>query len=142
MGSVSIRDIIITPLKRIPVEGGDVLHGLKSTEPSFVGFGEVYFSTIEKGKVKGWKRHQLATLNLVVPFGSIKFDFIDNDGCTLTHIVGPHSYVRLTIPPLLWFRFKGMVSPYSLLMNVSNLPHDPEEVDCVDINHFDFNWES
>ena len=45
MGSV-VYVILLYPLKRIPVEGGVVLHGLKSTEPSFVGFGVVYFSTI------------------------------------------------------------------------------------------------
>ena len=45
---MSINQIGIMPLKRIKTEGGDVLHGLKSTELDYQGFGEVYFSLVEK----------------------------------------------------------------------------------------------
>ena len=41
MGDIGLNQIQITPLKRVPVDGGDVLHALKYSESSFVGFGEV-----------------------------------------------------------------------------------------------------
>ena len=75
MGSVSLDRIIVTPLKRISTEGGDVMHALKNSDKGFNGFGEVYFSWIEQGKIKAWKCHQNMTLNLVVPFGEVSFVF-------------------------------------------------------------------
>ena len=56
----------ISNLKRIKVEGGDVLHCLKNNEKSFKNFGEAYFSFIDKGYVKAWKRHLRMRMNLVV----------------------------------------------------------------------------
>ena len=44
---MSVGKIIVTPLNRINVAGGDVLHALKKTDEGFVDFGEAYFSFIE-----------------------------------------------------------------------------------------------
>ena len=38
--------VTLTPLRRIPLEKGDVLHGMKATETTFSGFGEAYFTQI------------------------------------------------------------------------------------------------
>ena len=59
--------IKISPLKKIPSVGGDVWHALKSTDESFQGFGEAYFSWIELGSIKAWKQHIRMTMNLLVP---------------------------------------------------------------------------
>ena len=67
--------IEINDLKKIPVEGGNVKHFIKSNENSFNGFGEAYFSFIEKGKIKGWKLHTKMIMNLVVPIGEVGFVF-------------------------------------------------------------------
>ena len=75
MGVVSLDDILVTPLKRIPTVGGDVMHGLKKSDNGFNGFGEVYFSWVEQGAIKAWKCHQRMTLNLVVPMGEVSFVF-------------------------------------------------------------------
>ena len=65
----NLDGVMITPLKIIQVPGGDVSHGMKISDPGFAGFGEVYFSNIEPGVVKAWKRHRKMTLNLVVTVG-------------------------------------------------------------------------
>ena len=75
MGVVSLDDILVTPLKRIPTVGGDVMHGLKKSDNGFNGFGEVYFSWVEQGAIKAWKCHQRMTMNLVVPKGEVSFVF-------------------------------------------------------------------
>ena len=41
-------EILVTPLKKINTQGGDVLHALKSADEDFNGFGEIYFSRIGK----------------------------------------------------------------------------------------------
>ena len=42
-----LDQIRVTPLQQISTPGGDVWHALKSTEESFQGFGEAYFSWVE-----------------------------------------------------------------------------------------------
>lgn len=141
MGAVSVNDIMVTPLNRITVSGGDVLHGIKRCDPGFVGFGEAYFSTVDAGAIKAWKRHLRMTLNLIVPVGAVQFCFFDSYGQIFTCHASNESYVRLTVPPCIWFGFKGLSKPYSLLLNISDIPHDPDEVDRKDLNKFNFDWE-
>lgn len=140
MGAMSVRQIIVTPLKRIPVGGGDVLHAMKRSDPGFVDFGEAYFSQIEQGAVKAWKRHLRMTLNLVVPVGAVQFVFVDDEGEMCEEMVGQDRYVRLTVPPGIWFGFKGMAAPYSLLLNMADIPHDPAEIERKDMGVFMFDW--
>ena len=79
--------VILTPLKRIPSEKGDVLHGMKSTESTFCGFGEAYFTQIRPGYTKGWKRHNRMTLNLVVVHGKVKFVVYDEQEMCFEEII-------------------------------------------------------
>ena len=52
----SVDNIIkYIPLKKISNPLGDVWHAIKSSDSEYAGFGEAYFSFIEKGKIKGWK---------------------------------------------------------------------------------------
>lgn len=141
MGAMSVSQIVVTPLKRIPVVGGDVLHAMKRCDPGFVDFGEAYFSQIEPGAVKAWKRHLRMTLNFVVPVGAVQFVFVDDEGAMREEVVAPDRYVRLTVPPGIWFGFKGLFAPYSLLLNVADIPHDPDEIERKDMGSFMFDWE-
>lgn len=140
MGAMSVTQITVTPLKRIPLAGGDVLYGLKRSDPGFVNFGEAYFSQIEQGAVKAWKRHLRMTLNLIVPVGAVQFVFVDDSGATREETVGRERYARLTVPPNIWFGFKGLAAPYSLLLNVADIPHDPAEIERKDVSAFKFDW--
>lgn len=141
MGPVNVDSIYVTPLKQIPVVGGDVFHAMKRSDPGFVNFGEAYFSKVEKGAVKAWKRHLQMTLNLIVPFGSVRFVFVDGDGGLREEVIGENCYVRLTVPPGIWFGFHGESTPYSLVLNISDIPHFADEVERKKINEIEFNWE-
>lgn len=143
MGAVTLEDIIIvTPLKRIPVVGGDVLHGLKHTDKGFKRFGEAYFSMIKNGAVKAWKLHQRMTLNLVVPFGEARFVFYSTDGGRpFEQTIGEENYARLTVPPGIWFGFQGKKAPFSLILNIADIPHQPDEVERKPLEAFNYNWE-
>lgn len=140
MGSVNIDQILITPLKRIHVVGGDVLHGMKYSDPGYAGFSEAYFSIIEAGAIKAWKRHVQMTLNLVVPLGEVLFVFIDDEGRTRKELVGVNRYVRLTVPPSIWFGFKGLLSPTSMIMNVANIRHDQSEIQRKQLSELKYDW--
>lgn len=137
----------ITPLKRIPTPGGDVMHGLKAAEESYAGFGEAYFSTVEKGSVKGWKRHNRMTLNLIVPVGGVEFVVYDEGAAaeerfrsfTIGMAVG--NYARLTVPPGLWMAFAGRAEGLNLVLNVASIGHDPDEVDRADLQAFPWQFD-
>lgn len=129
MGEVRVEHILVTPLDRIEVTGGDVLHAIKRSDPGYVDFGEAYFSIVEGDTFKGWKRHLRMTLNLVVPFGGVVCFFHDDQGGIREEEIGEARYVRLTIPPLIWFGIKGLIKPYSIVMNVADIPHDPLEIE-------------
>jgi dTDP-4-dehydrorhamnose 3,5-epimerase len=145
MGTM-IDGIILTPLKVIEVAGGDVLHAMKSTDQGYHSFGEAYFSTINKGAKKGWKRHTEMTLNLVVPVGAVRFVlFDDRDGSPTfgyynQFILARDDYSRLTVPPMVWMGFQGLYDEYSLLLNIANILHEPAEVDQIDMDKIDFDW--
>ena len=137
---ITINEIITTPLKRIPVVGGDVLHAMKKTDNGFSGFGESYFSQVESGVVKAWKKHLKMTLNLIVPIGRVRFVFMDNDGSFREEIIGDNNYVRLTVPPGIWFGFQGDFDNTSLVLNIANIEHLPEEIERKEMNKIKYNW--
>ena len=141
MGTINLEKIKVTTLKRISVDGGDVLHALKYNEIDFNNFGEAYFSRIRYKAIKGWKKHNIMTMNLIVPIGNVNFVFyseIDNE--FRSEIIGEENYCRITIPPKIWFAFQGLNKKENLLLNISNILHDPNEVSRVNLNEFNYNW--
>lgn len=136
-----IDSLLVTPLAIVPVSGGDVMHGMKTSSPGCVGFGEAYFSWIETGAIKGWKRHRRMTLNLVVPIGSVAFAIVDEEARLARLVeIGQTNYARLTIPPGLWMAFKGRAQTQSLVLNVADIEHDPGEADRRPENAFAVDW--
>ncbi len=139
---MNLNNIIATPLRRISTPGGDVMHALKFTDPCFLGFGEVYFSWVKARKVKAWKCHNHMTLNLVVPLGEVKFVFHmpGQKEEFLIIKIGEKNYARLTVPPKIWFGFQGIASGQSLLMNLADKVHDPDEVSRKSESELHYNW--
>jgi len=138
-----LDSIIITPLKIIDVEGGNVFHGLKESDASFFGFGECYFSLINKNAIKAWKRHKKMTMNLVVPIGNVKFTFFSNDFSKCRSIItGEGNYQRITVPPMIWFGFQGISEGNNLILNIADIPHEQDEVERIDIDAIKYNWSS
>tara|TARA_Y100000813_G_C24048150_1_gene297899 strand:- start:101 stop:523 length:423 start_codon:yes stop_codon:yes gene_type:complete len=134
-------NIIITPLASIHTEGGNVKHFLKANEDSFNGFGEAYFSFIEFGKIKAWKIHTKLTMNLVVPVGNVGFVFYDEFNSSFNkYIIGESNYKRITVPPKIWFGFKGVGSETNLVVNIADHYHDPAESKKKPINYFKYEW--
>ena len=130
-------------LKIIPVEGGDVRHFLRSDENSFNGFGEAYFSFIEKGKIKGWKLHTEMTMNLVVPIGEVGFVFYEEKTASFQIFrIGSNNYKRLTVPPNICFGFKGLGIYSNLVVNLSNIIHDPSETKKLERSKIKFDWDT
>ena len=134
----SIDGLRVTPLRRIPDERGAVYHMLRADSEAFERFGEIYFSLVYPGVIKGWHKHQEMTLNYAVPVGMIKLVCYDDrpgspsKGNLVELHVGELNYVLVTIPPLVWNGFKGEGAVPALVANCSTTPHRPDEIERLD----------
>lgn len=136
--SSRIDGVLVTPLARIADERGTILHMLRADAPHFLGFGEIYFSAVYPGVIKGWHIHRAMTLNYAVPVGRIKLVLYDDRpdsptrGVLEEHFVGDDNYVLVTVPPMVWNGFKGIGTGMAVVANCATLPHDPSEIDRMD----------
>jgi dTDP-4-dehydrorhamnose 3,5-epimerase len=143
-----IEGVKVVPLRRIPDERGTIYHMLKRTDPHFIQFGEIYFSTVYPGVVKGWHKHREMTLNYACVFGRVKvvlYDDRENSptrGELMEIFLGPDNYSLVIIPPELWNGFKGMSEPYAIVANCCTHPHDPSLSTRLDPfkNHIPYDW--
>lgn len=133
-----IKDVSIHPLRQIPDERGRVMHMLRRNDPHFIEFGEIYFSTVYPGAIKGWHVHKRMTLNYAVIHGMIKLVLYDDREGSSTRgevqeiFLGPDNYSLVTIPPMIWNGFKGIGTEIAVVANCATLPHDPEEIGRMD----------
>lgn len=133
-----IKDVQIRMLKQIPDERGKVMHMLRCDDPWFEKFGEVYFSVVYPGVIKGWHLHKRMVLNYAVISGTIKLVLYDdrNDSPTRGKLqeifAGEENYALITIPPGIWNGFKGIGVKPAFVANCSTEPYDPEEIMRMD----------
>jgi dTDP-4-dehydrorhamnose 3,5-epimerase len=133
-----IEGVQVTPLRQIADERGAILHMLRSDAPHFEQFGEIYFSLVYPGVIKGWHIHDRMTLNYAVPVGTIKLVLYDDReksgtrGELMEIVTGERSYQLVTVPPRVWNGFKGVGTAPALVANCATIPHDPEEIHRLD----------
>ena len=125
-----------TPLKRIRNPKGDIYHALRLSDDDFVGFGEAYFSHVICGELKGWKRHLRMQMNLIVPVGTVEFFFINGEHGVDRFEIGSEHYGRLTVPPGIWFAFRGLCDGANVVLNIASIEHDPAESETRSIDYF------
>ena len=133
-----IEGVKITEIQRIPDERGEILHMLRSDDTVFRKFGEIYFSRVYPGVVKGWHIHKRMTLNYAVPEGMIKLVLYDDrhesktKGEIMELFIGESNYALVTIPYNVWNGFKCIGTKPALVANCSTEPYDPKEIERID----------
>lgn len=144
-----IDGLIFTPLKQIIDERGDILHMLRSDSPLYSIFGEVYFSNVNHGAIKAWKRHKKMTQLFAVPSGRINLVVFDDrtnspsKGGIEEIVLGrPDQYYLVRIPPMLWYGFQGISETPALLVNCADITHDPNESEQLPAlnDHILYDW--
>lgn len=133
-----IDGVLIKPLKKIPDERGTIMHMLRADSPEFEKFGEIYFSTVYPGAIKGWHIHKEMILNYAVVHGAIKLVLYDDREKSPTKgelqeiFLGKDNYSLVKIPPLVWNGFKGMGTEMAIVANLASVTHSPAEIDRLD----------
>ena len=141
MGKSILEKIKITPLKITQIASGNVMKALQKNELKKWSFGEAYFSKIKYNKIKAWKYHLKMTLNLVVPFGKVKFVFYSQKENIFKVVeIGQKNYCRVSVPPKIWFGFKGCHKNESIILNISNAQFNSKEILRRKINEIKYNW--
>ncbi len=133
-----IDGVRISPLVQIPDERGKIMRMLRRDDPHFEQFGEIYFSVVYPGAVKGWHRHARMTLNYTVISGTIKLVLYDDREGSPTRrelmevFLGESNYSLVRIPPGVWNGFKGGGVLPAIVANCATEPHDPQEITRLD----------
>ena len=144
-----IEGVLIKPLIQIPDERGKIMHMIRADDPDFEKFGEIYFSVVYPGVIKGWHLHTKMTLNYAVVSGMIKLVLYDirkespTKGALQELYIGEDNYALVKIPPGIYNGFKGIGVKPAIVANCSDIPHDPEEIQRVDpfSDDIPYNWE-
>lgn len=150
MGKIDemIDGIILSPLKIIGHEKGDIMHIIKSSDAGFKKFNEAYISKINYDQIKGWKKHFKMTCNFIVPIGSIKIVVYDDRENSKTKNtfnefnLSCKNYCRLTVPNGLWYGFMGISINQSMLINISDILHCKEEQINKKLDKINYKWKT
>ena len=132
--------VILTPIEKIKVEGGDVIKNIKVGDLGYKNFKETYYSFINYGKKKGWKKHKEMTLNLTCPFGEVKFVFSEDLENFETITLNDENLLRMTILPGIWVAFEGLNKPFSIVNNVADMIHNEDEIERKNLNEVNYSW--
>jgi dTDP-4-dehydrorhamnose 3,5-epimerase len=144
-----IDGVIIEARAQICDERGKIMHMLRADDKMFQQFGEIYFSQVNPGVVKGWHIHSKMTLNYAVVKGMIKLVLFDDRESSKTRgalqelFIGVENYKLVQVPPGVWNGFKGIGTETAIVANCASHPHDPDEISRLDPfeNHIPYNWE-
>ncbi len=115
------------PLKKIKTKEGDIIKYLDKGKKYFNKFGEIYFSKINKGYIKGWNLHKKTKCYITVPYGSVTFVLKD-----LKMIKSKRFEIKdsrpelLIIPQNIWFKFFTK-KKFSIVMNLIEIKHNKNE---------------
>lgn len=126
------------PLLRIQDERGLVMRMLRRDDPHFTEFGEIYFSVIYPGIIKGWHLHSRMTINYAVVQGNIKLVLYDQQPGSKTHgqiqeiVFGQVNYQLVRVPPGVVNGFTAVGGEGAIVANCASIPHDPDEITRID----------
>lgn len=143
-----INGVIVTPLKKIVDERGQIRHMLKSTDPTFTQFGEIYFSCGYPDAVKAWHIHKEMTLNDCCVSGMVKLVIYDlrEDSTTFGNLmelfIGEDNYCVVQIPPGVANGYKAYGDKMAIVANCASMPHDKNEIIYIDPfnNDIPYDW--
>ena len=144
-----IKGVLVKPLLQIADERGKIMHMLRADEPHFEKFGEIYFSVVYPGVVKGWHIHKEMELNYAVIVGNIKLALYDDRSHSATKgnlmeiVMGEKNYLLVKVPPKVWNGFKGIGTKEAIVANCATLSHRPDEIERLDplSKKIPYSWE-
>ena len=118
-----IQNVQVKPLKVIADERGRLMEMLRSDDPIFKGFGQLYLTTAYAGVVKAWHYHKKQWDHFVCVRGMAKVVLFDSREQSRTRnevnefFLGDHHPILLQIPPLVYHGFKCVSDGEAIIIN-------------------------
>ncbi len=144
-----IDGVAVKPLRVIPDDRGRLTEVLRSDDPLFERFGQVYVTTAYPGVVKAWHRHRKQTDFLAVLQGMATIALYDDRedsptrGETNEFCAGVHNPVLVKVPPGVWHGFKCVSDTECMVMNVPSETYsytEPDEDRAPAHGRFPYDW--
>jgi len=137
-------------LKVIPDERGRLMEMLRSDDPLFIKFGQIYLTTAYPGVVKGGHYHKKQIDNFIVVRGMMKIVLYDQREGSRTYgeinefFLGDHQPLLLQIPAGVCHGFKCVGEHEAMVVNCPTETYkydDPDEY-RLDPHHNDipYDW--
>ena len=118
-----IQNVQVKPLKVMADERGRLMEMLRSDDPIFKGFGQLYLTTAYPGVVKAWHYHKKQWDHFVCVRGMAKVVLFDSREQSRTRnevnefFLGDHHPILLQIPPLVYHGFKCVGDGEAIIIN-------------------------
>ena len=132
------NNVIINNINIISSDEVYIYKYIQNNDECFNGFGEIYGSIIRRDQIKAWKYQNKNTMNLFVPFGSVKI-VCYHDNNFFEVIVSEQDSKRITIKPNIYYGFKG-IGEKNLIINLINNLHDENSSMNKPSNYFAYEW--
>jgi len=146
-----IEGVQVKRLKVIPDERGRLMEILRSDEPIFSRFGQIYMTTAYPGVVKGWHYHKVQDDHFAVVAGMLKLVLYDGREQSETHgainefFLGLHNPILVKVPAGVLHGFKAVSETEAIVINVpTEVYHyaDPDEYRTdPHINDIPYDWD-
>ena len=131
---------ILKSRKKIKNINGDIVKFIDKRDKNFRGFGEIYFSFINKNKIKAWKFNKTIHSNFIVPYGKVLVVVFDKEKNYIQKdILSYRNLNSLYLPPNFFYGFMGLEEK-SLIVNLINKNHNVEANNSIPKNFLDFDW--
>ena len=138
-----IKGVEVKKLKIIPDDRGRLMEILRSDEPIFKKFGQVYMTTAFPGVVKAWHYHKLQDDHFTCISGVMRLALYDDRKDSSTYkevndfIVSLDNPVLVKIPKLVYHGFKCVSDKEAVVINVPTLPYNYKTPDEYRLDAFD-----
>lgn len=146
-----IEGVKVEPLITRLDERGREAHLFRADEAEAVRFGQVQLTSLFPGAIKAWRRHRVRTDVVACVQGTVRLGLYDardespSSGLAIEIFLGPHNPVRVTIPPRVWFGYKGIGTEEALLVvltdHADSVKVPDEDTWDPHINDIPFDWD-
>ena len=138
-----IKGVEIKKLKIIPDGRGRLMEILRSDEPIFQKFGQVYMTTAFSGVTKAWHYHKFQDDHFTCISGVMRLALYDarEDSSTYKEInefvVSLDNPILVKIPKLIYHGFKCVSDVEAIVINVPTMTYNYKTPDEYRLNAFD-----
>lgn len=141
-----IDGVRIMPLEQFSDYRGKVMKMMNANHVDYPYLGEVYFSTVHPGIVKGWHLHRRMALNYACIYGKIQLVLMDSRENSSTHkevmeiYLSPDEYKLVHVPSAVLNGFKGLGTTDSIVVNLASMPYSDEDILRFSVDDFNYDW--